>query len=229
MTLGHTLLVADGDMPAAESLRTLCTAADRIIALDGAATKLLDLNITPHVIIGDLDGLKRDVGDLSTIQQTFKGVVIIEATDQNQTDFEKGLAYCHTQKLSPVLCAGAFGHALDHTLYNVDILARYANKLNLMCLHTFMNEAQWCFMLPKSCTIHIPKNTTVSFIPLSTATITAKRLKWPLNNTVLQPEKAMSVRNTTLDEELAVQTEGNCLFICATKSPPKWVQAPNII
>lgn len=223
MTIGHTLLIADGNMPDAEALRALCTSADRIIALDGAATKLLAINITPQVIIGDLDGLKQALGDLSTIQQSFKGVEIIEATDQNRTDFEKGLAYCYAQKLSSVLCAGAFGHALDHTLYNVDIMARYANKLNLMCLHTFNDEAQWCFMLPQSCTIHIPKNTTVSFIPLSTATITAKGLKWPLDNTVLKPESAMSVRNATVEEQLLVQTDGDCLLICATKSPPKQV------
>ena len=59
--------------------------SDYIIAVDGSANKLFDLEIIPDVIIGDLDSLQNIKN---------KNIELVETPDQNKTDFRKTLEWC---------------------------------------------------------------------------------------------------------------------------------------
>lgn len=94
-----------------------------IIALDGAAGKLLALNIVPQMILGDFDSIDADTQrywgithDFSTMSSTDKpypgsqGVVIVPSYDQSETDLVKAIRYCDALQATDisVICA-SFG------------------------------------------------------------------------------------------------------------------------
>ena len=51
-------VILNGQMPTDDAIINQITNSDYIIAVDGSANKLFDLEIIPDVIIGDLDSLQ---------------------------------------------------------------------------------------------------------------------------------------------------------------------------
>ena len=51
-------VILNGQMPTDHAIINQITNSDYIIAVDGSANKLFDLEIIPDVIIGDLDSLQ---------------------------------------------------------------------------------------------------------------------------------------------------------------------------
>ena len=51
-------VILNGQMPTDDTIINQITNSDYIIAVDGSANKLFDLEIIPDVIIGDLDSLQ---------------------------------------------------------------------------------------------------------------------------------------------------------------------------
>lgn len=223
MTIGHTVLVADGDMPPRPLLQKLCAEAKNVIALDGAANVLQRNTIVPNVILGDFDTLLKSHSDVEDLKSTFPHSEIIRKADQNTTDLEKGLAYCVQQKLSSVLCLGLFGQALDHTLYNASLFAQFSNQIELMFLNTYgEKDYQWGFILPEECCIRTNPNVLVSFIPLTPCVVDAQDLVWPLKQAELHPNQAFSIRNKTNTDQLSIKVKGQCLFLYTAKSSPHY-------
>ena len=73
-------VILNGQMPINNTLINKINNSDYIIAVDGSANKLFDLEIIPDVIIGDLDSFQ-NVNN--------KNIELVETPDQNKTDFRK--------------------------------------------------------------------------------------------------------------------------------------------
>ncbi len=218
MTTFQTLIIADGDIPPFDILANLNYT--RLLCLDGAASVLQRNKIKPDIILGDLDSLLKQYDSIENIQSNFPQSRIIHTPDQNKTDFEKGLDYVLQHGVKSILCVGLFGKALDHTLYNLSIFARYSQKLPLTLLHTFENQKQWGFMLPPECCIYTQINTTISIYPLTESIISSKGLEWELNNIKLNPLGMQSARNKALSNRIKLETQGNCLYLQVSEQCP---------
>ena len=70
-------VILNGQMPTDDTIINQITNSDYIIAIDGSANKLFDLEIIPDVIIGDLDSLQNIKN---------KDIDLVETPDQNKTD-----------------------------------------------------------------------------------------------------------------------------------------------
>lgn len=95
----------------------------QIIALDGAANSLLELDINPNIILGDLDSV--DIATKNNYKISMpnfsskpylgeRNVLIVPALDQNFTDLEKAIQYCDTQSARSISIVCATGGRLDH-------------------------------------------------------------------------------------------------------------------
>ena len=78
-------VILNGQIPINNTLINQINNSDYIIAVDGSANKLFDLEIIPDVIIGDLDSFQ-NISD--------KNIELVETPDQNKTDFRKTLEWC---------------------------------------------------------------------------------------------------------------------------------------
>ena len=80
MKKNKIILVLNGRLFNKNKLIKLLEKYSSIICADGAANKLIDLNIIPDYILGDLDSLKKEYKDKYYEK-------IVELKDQNLNDF----------------------------------------------------------------------------------------------------------------------------------------------
>ena len=85
----EVLIVANGDWPKQLDVAQRAEAYRVVIALDGAANRLIGSNMIPDVLLGDLDS----VSESALEQCKASGVVIVHTPDQQSSDISKGLEW----------------------------------------------------------------------------------------------------------------------------------------
>ena len=114
-------VILNGQIPTDDSIINQITNSDYIIAVDGSANKLFDLEIIPDVIIGDLDSLQNIKN---------KDIELVETPDQNKTDFRKTLEWCIEKNILNISIYGISGESEDHFLGNYYTLSDFGEKIS---------------------------------------------------------------------------------------------------
>jgi len=114
-------VVLNGSFPRKSFLIEMIKNSDFIIATDGAGNTLIDNNVIPNVIIGDLDSFKKDEN---------RKLNIIETLDQSKTDFQKSLDWCVENNIKSLSIFAISGMSEDHFLGNLYILNEYSDIIN---------------------------------------------------------------------------------------------------
>ena len=86
-----SVLIANGKKPTNKIIIDIIKDAKNVICVDNGYELASELNITPSVVIGDLDSVNQKKID--------KDVLIIKEEDQNTNDLEKAFNYCLKKKL----------------------------------------------------------------------------------------------------------------------------------
>ena len=86
-----------------------------IICADGAANKLIDLNIVPDYILGDLDSIKKNYKDKYYEK-------LIELKDQNLNDLYKSILWLKKKKVTELDIIGFDGKRFDHAIGNFSVI-----------------------------------------------------------------------------------------------------------
>ena len=94
-----------------------------IISIDGGADKLKSLKLDSHIILGDLDSLKKSKSDYKCL--------VYELKDQSKSDLEKSLNWCIQKKINTVSLIGFSGGRFDHELTSLLLLEYFADKIQL--------------------------------------------------------------------------------------------------
>lgn len=128
----------------------------QIVALDGAADKLLELNIQPHVILGDFDSIHPKTQAYWGVRQTFMtltnhapaymghhGVKIVPAKDQMLTDLVKGIRYCDHHQAEDISILCATGGRDDHHEANKLALRSEYRKNRPIVMHSAQQTLRW--------------------------------------------------------------------------------------
>ena len=93
--------------------------ARRIIACDGAITKLEALGFAPHAIVGDLDSI-------SPAHKSRYSSMLQHVPDQMTNDLTKAVLFARENAWQNITILGATGEREDHTLANIALLAQYS-------------------------------------------------------------------------------------------------------
>lgn len=118
----YALLVCNGSVPDSPRLRYLAGRARCIVCADGGANRARHLGLRADVVLGDFDSVDPD-----TLEHYHAaGARILRMAGQDDTDFEKGLAYLEQAGERRIAVAGITGGLLDHTFGNMSILLRHA-------------------------------------------------------------------------------------------------------
>ena len=117
----HAVVVPNGPGRLAGAALAAVRAVDLVIAADGGARRLLDLGITPHYLVGDLDSLSQE----TVVRLTSAGCQLQRhPADKDATDTELAIELALDLGVTNIDLAGATGGArLDHSLANVLLLA----------------------------------------------------------------------------------------------------------
>ncbi|MCF7805262.1 MAG: thiamine diphosphokinase [Candidatus Marinimicrobia bacterium] len=199
----HVLIVANGEQPKPPQHWNRIKRANPLICTDGAANWLLEREITPDVIIGDLDSLDESLRD-NLDHETIRHV-----PTQDNTDLEKTLLYALDQGYTAATVLGATGKRDDQTLANLYLLVKYSDKIHIQLLTNYSTiEA-----VTGEFTTRVEKGQTISLLPVGKVSgVTTKGLKYPLENETLEIG-TRGVSNLAADEEITVSVTSGTLLL----------------
>lgn len=200
------ILVLNGEIPKKKNLIPYIADYYKILCADGAANTILNYDINPDFILGDLDSICAE-----KLKQ-YNGKVI-DLPDQNLNDLEKVLNWCLDNNFNDIDIIGFDGKRIDHTIGNFSIILRFIDKLNIDIItesgifHTIKNDT-------------IIKNLKNKYISIfsndSHNQISTIGLKYELKNNKL-PELNSGTLNYAIKDDVKVFCNNNILFFIADK------------
>jgi thiamine pyrophosphokinase len=177
---------------------------DYIICADGGANKILDLGITPNVIVGDLDSVYKK------LLIKYPNCEVIHITDQHTTDLEKALKHAITLKPKNIYIFAAAGSRIDHTLTNLNMLKKFHKYANIELIS---NSAKLIY-INKSTEFKLPNCSIVSLFPLGLVkNVTLQGFKFPLKNEDLEFGVRDGQSNLTKGKKQRIMFERGELFV----------------
>ena len=138
--------------------------------------------------------------------------------EQESPDFEKAL----TRVTAPVIFAIGFtGGRIDHTLWALNVMARYPQKTVLL-----IDDDDVSFIAPVPNTyLNLPAGSRVSLMPLGPITITATGLQWSVTDFAMDVVGKTSGSNAACGGEIAVKTDGPLLITLPRRHLPAALKA----
>ncbi len=207
--MSRAVIFVNGHIPELKLVRRLIKPGDTFLAADGGTRHVLALELTPAIIIGDLDSLAPDVR-LSTEQSGTR--LIQHPRDKNETDFELALQYAVEAGYREILVVGALGDRLDQTQGNLALLTNPRLSIFDVRLDDGVEEA---FFTRGSCRVQGAAGDIVSLIPWGgeVAGVVTDGLRWPLRGETLHPHKTRGISNELLGKTASVAIQSGLLLI----------------
>lgn len=191
-------VILNGQMPTDDTIINQITNSDYIIAVDGSANKLFDLEIIPDVIIGDLDSLQNIKN---------KDIELVETPDQNKTDFRKTLEWCIEKNILNISIFGISGENEDHFLGNYYTLSDFGEKISWKAFTDF-SVISPCVGNKKFESFTGQKVSL--FCMKGSSTVNSEHLEYPLQSYHLKPSDD-AVRNLSLEDYFIIKSTNTIL------------------
>ncbi len=184
-----------------------------IIGCDGGTQHALNLGITPHVVLGDMDSisvaLKKELEE--------KHVQFISCpTKKDNTDAELAVLFAIKQGCKEIILTGILGTRIDHMLAVINMLANPKFKnINLRIIE----GNQDMHIVRKHITLIGKKGDIVSLIPINrnVFSITTQNLAYPLQDESLQNYGTRGVSNVMTKNTAEVSLKNGILLIIQQK------------
>ena len=191
-------VILNGQMPTDNTIINQITNSDYIIAVDGSANKLFDLEIIPDVIIGDLDSLQ-NINN--------KNIELVKTPNQNKTDFRKTLEWCIEKNILNISIFGISGESEDHFLGNYYTLSDFGEKISWKAFTDF-SVISPCVGNKK---FESFKGQKVSlFCMKGSSTVNSENLEYSLQSYHLKPSDD-AVRNLSLEDHFTIESTNTIL------------------
>lgn len=168
-----------------------------IIAVDGAANKLVAMGLKPSLVIGDLDSIQPHL--LNQLEA-------IHIYDQDYCDFHKTITHLQSINLLPSIITGIEGGMIDHILQNINIFVStnsifYAPPIVGYIIHQGETKK-----------FNLAVNTKVSLFGMP-ATVTTKGFKWELRKSELTFPGINSSFNRTSNRRVSMEVHDGCCLV----------------
>ncbi len=203
----RAVVLCAGPPPDDDLLRYWLTGADFFVCTDSAGHPYDELPLSPDVVIGDFDSLSGRVLDGRS------GPRFLQVDDQYTTDSEKALLFLIEQGIEEVVLMGATGWRLDHTIFNCQLLERYAGKLRICLVGPHADTVRLGSGTHAS--LPLPPGAGFSLLPImgEVKGVTLEGAKYPLLGDVLEPGGPALISNQVFVSPLLISVgEGSLLL-----------------
>ena len=175
-----------------------------IIAADGGVNFLTEKNISPELVIGDLDSVSEQK------IQNIEPEKIIRISEQNSTDLEKVLI--NTQ--SPLTIGiGFLGAQIDHELAALSALVKFSHKKII-----FIGEHDIVFLVPPSFSLRSFNGMRVSLYPLDEVKVHSDGLKWATDGLTMKPTGQLGTSNKAIGKSIHLAPDKPNLLLILPKT-----------
>ena len=207
----RTLILANGTPPSRDLAQRLAASSDLILATDGAAHSAAALGISPDIICGDFDSVRKE-----TAQSELPDAEWVPTPNQSRTDLEKAILLAQSRGATSLLILGANGGRIDHALANFALLLRYHTAILLRIVED--GAEVWAvsggLAVPGESRFRTLPGDTVSLISLDgAASVSVSGVRWPLTDCNL-PLGTLGVSNEATGEEVTVTVRGGAILVC---------------
>jgi thiamine pyrophosphokinase len=186
---------------------------DFLVAVDGGLRHLKRLGLKPHLLIGDLDSV--DASELAEIMDA--GIEVQRFPPaKDQTDLELALEYAVKAGYAQIVIAYPFGDRVDHTLGNLNLLARPDLAGKTLSLEDGQVEAR---LLNTSACLPTQAGDLISLIAWGAPVegITTKGLEYPLNHETLASWQTRGISNVAQADSIELEFKSGRLLVIRTK------------
>jgi thiamine pyrophosphokinase len=193
-----------------------------VVAADSGLEQVHAHGLTAHLLVGDMDSVRRETRDLAVQRGT---VVERHPADKDATDLELALAAATAAGATRMLVVGAGGGRLDHFLANVLLLA--APAWAGIDVHALIGPAHVAVVRDRI-TLRGAVGSTVSLLPAGGPAlgITTTGLRWPLRDEALAPGTTRGVSNEMTDPTATVALRDGVLVAVQPDATPLALAPP---
>jgi len=207
--MNRIVIFANGKLPDINKARTLLRPDDHIICADGGTRYAFALDLTPNLVIGDMDSIQKN--HWRELEQAGVSIELFPR-DKNETDFELAINRALELKSREIIIVAALGGRLDQTLANIALLS----DVRLSTLDVRLDDGvEEIFFCRDQVQVHGRSGDVVSLIPWQGAVtgIKTENLKWRLDNETLYPEKSRGVSNEMTSDMATIRVVSGLLLI----------------
>ena len=198
------ILVLNGKLPKKADLCVFLKKYNKIVCADGATNQVIQSNIKPDLIMGDLDSIEK------TVLEEYKENVV-KLINQNYNDFQKILFWLKKKKYKKLDIIGMEGKRIDHLIGNFNIILKEVANFDL----TIFSEFGIFYTVQKKRIFKKCKKKYFSLFSFSKNNkITTKGLKFKLDNKSLKNLEEGTL-NFSYKDEVTIETEKNILVFIA--------------
>lgn len=208
----NCVIIANGDLEYTSDILNLIKGSQLIISADGGARHLRALDICPHIMIGDFDSIHPD-DNAFYLEKQIKTITF--PPEKNQTDSELCVEWALDHKATDITLLGVTGTRLDHTLANIFLLKKLAEKKIPARIINRNNEIH---MVTDFIELKGRPGNLLSIVPVTQKVtgITLKGLLYPLVNATMEMGSCLGVSNSFKGNLASVSLEKGILIV--TKS-----------
>ncbi len=203
------IIFANGNLPNLEKARTLIQPDDFILCADGGTRHAVALELTPNIVLGDLDS----ISDEERRKMKESGVEVIQySADKNETDLELAINHALTLNPDQILILAALGGRMDQTLANIALLSNSSLVTQNLRITDGVEELFFC---RDQAQIEGRAGDIVSLIPWQgeVTGVFTENLKWHLHHETLYPEKTRGISNEMTSDTATVSITSGLLLI----------------
>ena len=207
--MARIVIFANGELPNAAAALSLVQPSDTIVCADGGVRQALALGLKPQVIIGDLDSLEPAEHQSAL---ALGALVQQHPHDKNETDLELAIRYAVDRAPSSILIVAGLGRRLDQTVGNIALLS----ASDIADLDVRMDDGvEEVFFCRQQAEVRGQPGDIVSLVPWGSAVegVSTQRLRWPLHEETLYPDKTRGISNEMLEATAQVSISAGLLLV----------------
>ena len=201
----EAVICLNGRLPSKEFFSKISEHSIDIVAADGGAYRLLDMQIQPDFIVGDIDSLK----DLSSICKT----KIHKDSDQYSTDFEKSLFFLKGKGIRRILVLGMNGGEIDHIINNTNTFLRYSDQFDMYFYdEPDFGESKIGRAVNGEMELEIDEGADISLFSFDKGKIKTEGMKWEIEDKSFHVMNSSAARNSSKSKKISISTTGKKLL-----------------
>ncbi len=205
----EVIIIANGEVTGLGDLLSRFPKDTYIICADGAARHLVNLGLTPSLLVGDFDSIALE--DLEWMKERAVELRQFPAK-KDFTDSELALEYALELKPNGITIIGGIGSRWDHSLSNILFL----DRLHGLGIKGRLIDAKGQLTITDNLIeLEGEPGEIVSIIPLTEAVegVTLKGLEYPLTNHYIPRGSSLGISNRLLGNQATISLKKGTLLV----------------
>ncbi|HOB22488.1 MAG: thiamine diphosphokinase [Firmicutes bacterium] len=200
------ILVAGGSLSQPPSIAQ----EDLVIAIDSGLEHCLRFQITPQLVLGDLDSVSEGALRWAKARQL---KILTFPREKDKTDTHLAVEYAISQGAEEIQIHGGIGSRFDHTLANAHLLMTIARQGAQGML---TDGEQKIFLLEEELCLMPEKEMCFSILPLSfeLSGLSIEGAFYPLENAAVSLGDTRTISNEFLDKPVKLTLKAGCALVC---------------